>query len=576
MLSDEEIQRDLEKLRDIVVKHKAPGAPLAIHSEVIDGQEFEVFSNAPTNLSGLYDLAQQEADKTFFVYLEERHTFQEVYSMARRLARVLIERYKMKRSDRIAICARNSPEWCLAYMAVTLLGAVVVPMNSWWRGAELEYGLQDSGSKLIFIDQARFQHVAPYLAEQDIEIVMIRPESETGFSEFYSLLDRVDPLSDEEIEQLGVGPEDNASIMYTSGSTGKPKGVLSTHRNIINALYTWKFVREINEILRPELVEENPKYQPAILANVPLFHVTGSHAQFLASFISPRKFVMMYKWDPEKALELIEKERISVFHGVPTMTWEIMQSPKFSSTDISSLRGVQSGGAPRPPEHLTMILQKFPEVAIPGLGYGLTETNAIGAIISGGFYQAKPHSTGRPSPPVTSMRIIDENNNELPNGKRGEICIKGPTIMKGYWNQPEATAEVIKDGWFHTGDIGLLDGLGFLIILDRAKDIVIRGGENIGCAEVEYAITEHPAVSEVSVYGIPDDRLGEIPCASVMVKGSQILNDEELKKFLSSKIADFKIPERFYFQYEQLPRIASGKIAKKEIRQQVIDQLFTS
>ena len=239
---------------------------------------------------------------------------------------------------------------------------------------------------------------------------------------------------------------------------------------------------------------------------------------------------MMYKWDPEKALELIEKERISVFHGVPTMTWEIMQSPKFSSTDISSLRAVQSGGAPRPPEHLTMILQKFPEVAIPGLGYGLTETNAIGAIISGGFYQAKPHSTGRPSPPVTSMRIIDENNNELPNGKRGEICIKGPTIMKGYWNQPEATAQVIKDGWFHTGDIGLLDALGFLIILDRAKDIVIRGGENIGCAEVEYAITEHPAVSEVSVYGIPDDRLGEIPCASVMVKGSQTLDDEELKK----------------------------------------------
>ena len=239
MLSDEEIQRDLEKLRDIVARHKVPGAPLAIHSEVIDGQEFEVFSNAPTNLSGLYDLALQEADKTFFVYLEERHTFQEVYDMARRLARVLIERYKIKRGDRIAICARNSPEWCLAYMAVTLLGAVIVPMNSWWRSTELEYGLQDSGSKLIFVDQARFQHITPYLAKKDIEIVMIRPESETGFSEFYSLLDRVDPLSDEEISQLGVVPEDYASIMYTSGSTGKPKGVLSTHRNIINALYTW-------------------------------------------------------------------------------------------------------------------------------------------------------------------------------------------------------------------------------------------------------------------------------------------------------------------------------------------------
>jgi long-chain acyl-CoA synthetase len=349
--------------------------------------------------------------------------------------------------------------------------------------------------------------------------------------------------------------------------------VLSTHRNIINALYTWKFVKEITEILRPELLEENPEFPSALLANVPLFHVTGSHAQFLASFIYSRKFVMMYKWDAEAALKLIEQERISVFHGVPTMAWEIMQSPNFDTTDLSSLRGVQSGGASRPPEHLNMIMQKFPDSAIPGLGYGLTETNAIGAIISGKFYASRPNSTGRPTPPVTSVKVVDDAGNTLEDGGVGEICIKGATVMKGYWNNPEATAEVIKDGWFYSGDIGMLDELGFLIILDRAKDIVIRGGENIGCAEVEYAISEHPEVSEVSVYGIPEERLGEMLCCSIMLQADSVLNSEQLTSFLSSRIAGFKIPERIFFQYEQLPRIATGKIAKKELRMKTMEFL---
>ncbi|MDD9896181.1 MAG: class I adenylate-forming enzyme family protein [Gammaproteobacteria bacterium] len=573
MLTEEEIRQDLAKLKDIVIAHKAPDAELATHSEVIAGQQFDVFTNAPVNLSGLYDLSLKQGKETFLVYLDERYSFAESVDMARRMARVLKDQYKINPGDRVTLCARNSPEWCIAYMAVTILGAVIVPMNSWWRGSEMEYGVKDSGSKLAIVDFPRFQQLQPFLANLEIEIIQIKPEQETSYFEFYSLLQDVQALNDDEINALNIRPDDNASIMYTSGSTGMPKGVLSTHRNIINALYTWRFVKEINEILRPELVEENPEFQPALLCNVPLFHVTGSHAQFLNSFIYLRKLVMMYKWDAEKALELIEQERISIFHGVPTMTWEIMQSEKFAQTDLSSLRGVQSGGAPRPPKHLKMMLEKFPEVAQPGLGYGLTETNAIGAIISGKFYISKPHSTGRPTPPITEVKIVDETDNDLGPNEVGEICIKGPTIMKGYWNKPEDTAEILKDGWFYTGDIGLLDDLGFLVILDRAKDIVIRGGENIGCAEVEYAITEHPLVSEVSVYGVPDERLGEVPVATVMLKPAAKLQDDELKSFLKEKIAAFKIPEQFYFQYEQLPRIASGKIAKKELRQITIEKL---
>lgn len=572
-LSEQQLREDLAQLKIIAAAHKAPGAELETTTVTIDGVETDVFAHVPSNLGALYRLGLESGDRTFLVYQAERFTFAETLDLALRLARVLLEQYGIEAGDRVAICARNSPEWCIAYMAITTMGAIAVPMNSWWKSPELKFGLQDSGSKLLFADSARLALVQPFLNELDLQVVLIKPEQESPFPEFYELARSVEPLSLEELNALNVLPDDRASIMYTSGSTGMPKGVLSTHRNIISALYTWKFVKEITEILRPELVEEDPKYPPALLANVPLFHVTGSHAQFLASFLYLRKYVMMYKWDSEAALKLIEEERISVFHGVPTMAWELMQSPNFESADLSSLRGVQSGGAPRPPEHLNMIMQKFPDVVIPGLGYGLTETNAIAAIISGKFYASRPNSTGRPTPPITSVRIVDEAGNSLEAGEVGEICIKGATIMQGYWNNPEATAEVIKDGWFHSGDIGMLDELGFLIILDRAKDIVIRGGENIGCAEVEYAISEHPEVSEVSVYGIPDERLGELPCASIMLQESSQLTAEELSAFLSSRIAAFKIPERFFFQYEQLPRIAVGKIAKKELRQRTIEQL---
>jgi len=576
MISEDKIQQDLAALKTIALAHKAPGKELETESALIDGQQLEVFKRVPRNLGEVYALGLKSADRTFLVYQEERFSFGDSIQMARSLARVLQQRYQIAHGDRVAICARNSPEWCIAYMATTLIGAIVVPMNSWWSWAELEYGLRDSGARLLFADPARLQLVEPFLAKFNLDVIAIKPERELPYPEFYELAATQPPLSEREIAELNIQPEDAASIMYTSGSTGEPKGVLSTHRNITHALYTWKFVKEITEILRPELVEENPEFDPAILANVPLFHVTGSHAQFLASFIYQRKFVMMYKWDADVALQLIESERISVFHGVPTMTWELMNSSNFATTDLRSLRSVQSGGAPRPPEHLTLMLDRFPAVAIPGLGYGLTETNAIGAIISGEFYQARPNSTGRPSPPVTAIKISDEAGNSLPDGEVGEICIQGPTVMKGYWNKPEATAAVIRDGWFHSGDIGMLDKLGFLIILDRAKDIVIRGGENIGCAEVEYAISEHPAVSEVSVYGIPDDRLGEIPCATIMLKPQSVLEPAELQHFLQGRIAAFKIPAKVFFQTEQLPRIATGKIAKKLLRQQTIATLATA
>lgn len=572
-LTDQQLADELKRLQSIAADHMAPGSLFETETLTIDGVELDVFANVPKNLREIYQLGLAAGDRCFLVYQEERFSFAESLDLALRMARVLKEKYNIQFGDRVAICARNSPEWCMAYMAITLLGAIAVPMNAWWKGPELKYGLSDSGSKLIFLDSTRLALIEPFLENFDVQVVMFKPETESVFPEFYELARSVEPLSQEELDEIEILPDDNASIMYTSGSTDLPKGVLSTHRNIINALYTWKFIKETTEILRPELVAEKPKFPPAMLANVPLFHVSGSHVQFLGSFIYLRKFVMMYKWDAEVALKLMEEERISTFHGVPTMAWEIMQSPSFETTDLSSLRALQSGGAPRPPEHLNMIMQKFSDTVLPGLGYGLTETNAMGATISGKFYASRPNSTGRASHPVTSLKIVDGEGNTLDQGEVGEICIKGATVMKAYWNKPEATAEAIKDGWFRSGDIGMLDDLGFLIILDRAKDIVIRGGENIGCAEVEYAISEHPDVSEVSVYGVPEERLGEMLCSSIMLQEGSELNAERLSSFLNTRIAAFKIPGQFFFQHEQLPRLASGKIAKKELREQAMKAL---
>ncbi len=570
MISREEIKQDLEQLKQIVIQHKAPDAPLSTSAKVIDGIEQEVFTKIPETLHDVYRLALEAPERDFLVYQKERFSFGQTYKLACSLAKIMMGRFGVGKGDRVAICSRNNPEWCIAYMATTIIGAVAVPMNSWWTGAELSYGLEDSGSNLLFADQERITRISPYLDPLNLDIIAIKPDADSNFPELHQLLLEDNNYRDIDLTALEIAADDNATIMYTSGSTGHPKGVLSTHRNITHALYSWLFAKEINEILRPELFEENPEFEPSILANVPLFHVTGSHAQFLASFINQRKFVMMYKWDAEIALSLIEQEHITVLHGVPTMTWEMMQSPNFDSTDMSSVRYVQAGGAARPPEHLTIMLEKFPAKAIPGLGYGLTETNALGAIISGKFYEYIPHSTGRPIVPVTRIKIVDKNDNSLGTEEVGEICIKGPTVMKEYWNRPQETQSALKDGWFYSGDIGKLDDLGFLIILDRAKDIVIRGGENIGCAEVEYAIVEHPAVNEVSVYGIPDNRLGEILCASVMLKTGETLDSENLKQFLINKLAQFKIPQHISFQFEQLPRIASGKIAKKQLRELAI------
>ena len=546
----------------------ASGAPFETALMKIGGIEHKVFVNIPANMAGLYAEGLNFSDDVFLVYENERWTYRETWLRAAKIAQNLREKFAIQKGDRIALASRNYPEWIAAYMAVTMMGAVIVPMNSWWLGNELEFGLKDSGAKLLFADQQRLESLAGKLATLSIQAVGIRVPATEKIPDIDSLMQDWQNAQAPKVEVL---PEDWATMLYTSGSTGNPKGVVATHRNVLSQIYSLSFgVRAMNLIAGAEPGKNKPA---SMLLPLPLFHVTGCNVQFLPSFLVGRKLVMMYKWDAGKALELIEREKINVMSGVPTMGQDLIEHPDFSKRDISSLKEISSGGAPKPPEQVRNMAKKAPKLRA-GVGYGLTEINGVATSTGGPDYLKYPNSCGKVLPPLTQVKVMLENGEDAPTEAWGEVCIKSPAVMKGYWNRPEATAEVFThDGWFRTGDIGYLNAEGYLFLVDRAKDLVIRGGENIGCAEVEGAIALHDAVMEVAVYGVPDERLGEQVGATVMLKPNAKLNESELKNFLKDKIAAFKQPEFIFFQTEPLPRGATEKIYKKGIREQAVKQL---
>jgi long-chain acyl-CoA synthetase len=442
-------------------------------------------------------------------------------------------------------------------------------MNAWWTTEELEYGLTDSGAKLLVADRQRLDRAKPLLSQMGLSVIAVdATQTADNIFDFGEVLGR---CNEQAMPTVDVGPDDDATILYTSGSTGSPKGVVGTHRGIVSALMSWLLLGIAYQTagLAPE---NNPAPEAsAALLTVPLFHVTGCHSLFLLSIILGRKLVMMYKWDPVKALELIEQEKITYVNGVPTISQELLDAAETSDRDISSLVELFSGGAARPPEHVKRIKEGFK--LNPGSGYGLTETNALGAVNAGETYIQSPDSVGIPSPAITQIRIVDDAGNVLASGERGEICIKSAANARCYWNKPEATAEAFKDGWFRTGDVGYLDENGMLFIVDRIKDIIIRGGENISCIEVESAIYAHDGVAEVAVFSLPDDRLGEIVAAMVYLKPGVSLDAEQLRAFLVDQLASYKIPAYLEFSQEHLPRTATDKILKRQIKEQVVAAL---
>jgi long-chain acyl-CoA synthetase len=545
-----------------------PGSQLEVGKAVIRGAEIPVFTAAPPSMREFfaYFFALQ-APREFLVFGDERSTFGEVYARALKIAAALQHRHGIAKGDRVAIAMRNYPEWIETFIAVLHLGAIAIPMNAWWTADELDYGLKDSGARLAIADEERARRLATLSCTAKVLTVRTSAQvaSELGFAR---LEDEVAASPDTTWYLPEISPEDDATIMYTSGSTGSPKGAVSTHRGIVSGAMNY-LVAGLALLQLSAAAGVTPAEQQVMLLNVPLFHITGSVPVLLVSVAIGRKMIIMHKWDAGEALRLIEKERCTYFVGVPTMSLEMMQHPDRDKYDLSSLVDIASGGAPRPPEHVDRLGKTLPGKH-PVQGYGLTETNGVGAGNFRDNYLAKPASTGRASPPLVELRIDPGDGPVgpgLPPGTVGEVCIRSACNCRGYWNKPEATLAAFPgDGWFRSGDLGYLDEEGYLFIVDRKKDIIIRGGENISCQEVEAALYAHPAVAEASVFGLPDERLGEIVGAVVYAKPGAALEADALHDFVARDLAAFKVPARLWFSAEQLPKLGSGKIDKVTLR----------
>jgi long-chain acyl-CoA synthetase len=567
------IKGNINPMSDVVPSRleaiKALSAPAAAHELVdisIDGNACRAVAAAPETLRDLFQHARQFGDLDYLVYGEERLSYTESWRQVARIANTLRDDCGVRKGDRVAIGMRNYPEWITSFLAITSIGGIAVALNALWNAEELAYAMELTGADILIADRERIERAAGL----DLKVLSVRCPQLSS--------ERITPLKDacagasEVMPEVELAADDDAVIIFTSGSTGHPKAAVSSHRAVIHAVMSWDFDMSI-ALWRANLPRPQEPWQTRFrfLVTVPLFHVAGLHVGPISALWRGREIHLVYKWDPVQALNIIEREQITHFIAVPTMTGDLVRAAAEHEHSLDSLMSVGGGGAPRPSQQVRDIDAVFTNAA-PGTGWGMTETNAIGAGIAGADYLQRPLSSGQCSA-LLDMRILDDEDRQLRTGQRGHLVIRGTSMFREYWNRPDANAEAFVDGWFRSGDIAYLDEEGFLFIVDRAKDIVIRGGENVGCGEVEDAIYSHPQVKEVVVFGVPHERLGEEVTCMIVTRNGESISAEELHHHLAQHLAEFQIPSRVFYQHQDLPRIASGKFNKRALRQQTIESL---
>ncbi|MDO8378884.1 class I adenylate-forming enzyme family protein [Phenylobacterium sp.] len=555
-----------KELKQAWAELTAPGQPFEIEEIEVRGNLIRNFKNAPPNIRAVWLSTAAYGDRDYLVYQDERITYAQAHQKVNAIAAWLWAE-GVRPGDRVAIAMRNYPEWMLIYWACVCLGVACVGMNAWWVTDEMEYAFKDSAPKVVFCDEERLARILerPAMAQGVRLIVTRMAEPPQGVLPFSEVTRRGGDMPDVQID-----PDADACIFYTSGTTGFPKGAQLTHRGCVANLMNMGFSGQVQGLatMRANGIDPAAAPAPGIPAGLivtPLFHVTANNCAAYALTAGGGKMVLMYKWDPGEALKLIAREKITAMSGVPTMAREVITHPDFATTDTSSLLSLGGGGAQLQPD-LVAKIDSAVATARPNTGYGMTETCGIITSVAADFFVDKPDSCG-PAMPTFEARCVDDDGQTVPPGHVGELWVKGAPVIKGYLNRPDATAESITNGWLHTGDVARIDEDGFIFIVDRKKDMVLRGGENVYCAEVEATCYRHPAVAEVCVFGVPDERLGEEVGAAVLLRPGHSLTADELRTHCMTLMAKHKAPRYVWFLDEAIPRNASGKFLKRALRE---------
>ena len=538
----------------------------------IRGATYRVFKNIPGTIPAMMQAsreAQGGGKAEFMVFRGERWTYDEYLSEINRMARVMKAEFGVGKGTPVAIAMRNYPEFLVLVGAITSLGGLVVYVNAWWTTEELGYALSDSGARTVFADAKRCENISPLVGKLDLSLVGVRDGEPLAPHAYSKLLGK---QADGSPLDTKIDTDDDYAIMYSSGTTGDPKGVVLTHRGAMSAVFTWLMMAVMEPLIKPPAPDAPEAPRPCVLVATPLFHVTAANPVFLLSLPAGAKLVLLYKWDAEEAVQLIRDEKVTRFVGVPAQSFDLMMAAQSIGESLETLDFIGAGGAKRPPAQVGELAEAFRPEAI-ATGWGMTETNANGIGLKGEEYVKRPNAAGKLNPPLQELKFLGEDGREVPQGEVGEITVKSPCNMRCYLNKPEETAEVFKDGWLRTGDMGYIDSEGYVTIVDRKKNIIIRGGENVACLDVEGALHRHPAIAEACAFPVPHDRLGEVVGAAVQLRRGKEATGDEVKAYLKEHIAHFKIPDHFWFQADPLPRSATDKLDRIGIRDACLENL---